>query len=479
VIWVGTDDGNVQVTRDGGTTWSNVVGRARGVPDNTYVTHVEPSKFDGGTAFVTFDDHRRGNNTPYAFRVTNYGRSWTSIVTDEIEGFNFVHVIEHDPVNANLLFLGTEYGMYVSLNGGNSWFRYDHGLGRFPHRALIVHPRDHDLVVGSHGRAAYVLDDIRPLRAVAVDPTIPQQALHLFEIPPAIQHYVAQVGGIRFTGQALFIGENRPYGALLTYFVLEGSDSANVTIEVLDADDTVIRKFEGPAKTGINRTSWNLRHDGYRRPQGGGGPPSRFLPSGPAVLPGSYTVRVKHGDDEATATVVVSADLRFDIPLADMQEKHRLMLAFGTQAEVGTEAVERIQSTTKAVDQVLGQVRSKKDSTSKAVADAGKELKETLEALEERFRGRQDVQGIRRDPNTVQRLFSAAYFSMSSSWEKPTEAQLLALEQGRAVMAEFLEEFNRVFAEDVAAFRDMVQAADLELFPEKEPLSLDWTRQGR
>jgi hypothetical protein len=175
-------------------------------------------------------------------------------------------------------------------------------------------------------------------------------------------------------------------------------------------------------------------------------------------------VRVKHGDDEATATVAVSADPRFDIPLADMQEKHRLMLAFGTQAEVGTEAVERIESTTKA---------------SKALADAGKELKKTLEALEEQFRGRQDVQGIRRDPNTVQSRLSAGYRSMGSSWEKPTEAEFLALEQGRAVLAAFLEEFNRVFAEDVAAFREMVQAAELELLPEKEPLSLDWTRKGR
>ncbi len=477
VFWVGTDDGNVQVTRDGGATWSNVVGRARGVPDNTYVTHVEPSKFDGGTAFVTFDDHRRGNNTPYAFRVTNYGRSWTSLVTDEIEGFNFVHVIEQDPVDANLLFLGTEYGMYVSLNGGNRWFRYDHGLGRFPHRALIVHSRDHDLVVGSHGRAAYVLDDIRPFRALASDPTIPQQALHLFEIPPAIQYYVAQVGGIRFTGQALFIGENRPYGALLTYFVREGSDSAEVTIEVLDADDNVIRKLEGPAKTGINRTSWNLRHDAFRRVRDGG-PPSRFQPSGPAVLPGTYAVRLKHGDAEATATVVVSADPRFDIPPTDREEKYRLLMAAGRRTEVGTEAIERIRSTTKAVEQVLGQVRSKKDSTAKAVADAGKELKKTLEELEERFRGRQDLQGIRRDPNTVQSRVSAAYGSMSSTWEKPTEAQLLALEQGRAALAEFLDEFNRVFAEDVAAFREQVRAADLELFPEQESLSLDWTRKA-
>jgi hypothetical protein len=146
---------------------------------------------------------------------------------------------------------------------------------------------------------------------------------------------------------------------------------------------------------------------------------------------------------------------------------------------VGTEAVERIRSTTKAVDQVLGQVGSKEDSTSKALAEAGKELKKQLEALEVRYRGEQDVQGIRRDPNTVQSKFFSAYGSMSSSWYKATEAEFLALEQGRAALAEFLEELNRVFAEDVAAFREQAQAADLDLFPEKEPLSLDWTQKGR
>ncbi len=175
----------------------------------------------------------------------------------------------------------------------------------------------------------------------------------------------------------------------------------------------------------------------------------------------------------------MSHDPRFDIPLADREEKHRLLMVAGRRSEVGTEAVERIRNTTKAVDQVLAQVRSEQDSTSQALADAGERLKQTMEALEERYSGRRDVQGIRRDPNTVRSRLSAAYSSMPSTWERPTGAELLLLEQGRQALAGFLEEFNRVFAEDVAAFREQVRAAELELFPEKEPLTLDWTREGR
>ncbi len=498
VIWVGTDDGNVQLTRDGGATWANVVDRIRGAPDNTWVPHIEPSKFDGGTVFVVFDDHRRGNNRPYVYETTDYGRSWTSLVTEDIEDFNFVHVIEQDPVDPDLLYLGTEYGMYVSLNGGQDWFRWDHGLGRFPHRALVVHPRDHDLVIGTHGRAAYILDDVRPLRAIAADPSIMEGPLHLFEIPSTTQYRVAQVPGIRFTGDAMFIGENRPYGALLTYHVGGGEDEraaegsgedrpaaqgegddgdAKTIIEVVDAGGEVIRRFEGPAEPGINRREWDLRRDGYRRPQSGE-EASEFLPSGPHVLPGTYTVRVLHAEEEATATVEVLSDPRYDIPPSQRQDKLDLQLHAQQRLEVVTEAIERIRDATESVDKVLDHVKSNDDSVSQALRESGKELKETLAGLDERFTGGTEVQGIRRNPDAAQRMLSSAYFALGSSWDAPTEAQRIYLEQAEARLAEVLEEVNQVFAEDVPAFRQQVGQARLELFPEEEPLMLDWVRSG-
>ena len=226
VLWVGTDDGNVQLTRDGGRTWLNVVERIRGVRPNSWVSHIEASKFEGGTAFVTFDDHRRGDNTPYVFKTMDYGNTWTSLVTADIEPFNFVHVIEQDPVESNPLFLGTEYGMYVSLNGGQKWHLWRHGLPRAPTRALVVHPRDHDLVIATHGRSAYILDDVGPLRALARDPALANRPLHVFDPPAAIRYHLWRRWMGRGSGDAMFIGENRPYGALVTYSIGSHSDRA-------------------------------------------------------------------------------------------------------------------------------------------------------------------------------------------------------------------------------------------------------------
>ncbi len=474
VLWVGTDDGNVQLTRDGGRTWTNVGGRIRGVPPTTWVPHIEPSRFDGGTAFVVFDDHRRGNNTPYVFRTTDHGRSWTSLVTPDIEPFNFVHVIEQDPVARDLLYLGTEYGMYVSLNGGRNWHLWRHGLPRAPVRALVVHPRDHDLVIGTHGRSAYIVDDVRPLRALARDASLLERPVHLFEIPDAIQYNVAQVGGMRFTADAMFKGENRPYGALLTYAVRDGSDSTKATIRVLRGD-SVIRSFEGPAKAGVNRTAWNLRRDGFKRLQDDDEEPE-FLPPGPAALPGTYTIRVVVRGDSGSATVTVAADSRFAISAADRQAKLDALMRIGGRQEVAVEAVERLRAAGRGVDAALTHLKDRDADTAMALREAGDSLKKTVARAEEAFTGPREIQGFTSDPNAVLTTIGRAYGQLSSSWEAPTETHLIFLRQAEARLEEGIREVNAVLSGPVAAFRRQVEAAGLELFPAIEPLTMDWKR---
>lgn len=487
VIWVGTDDGNVQLTRDGGGTWTNVVDRIRGVPRNTWVPHIEASKFEGGTAFVTFDDHRRGNNAPYLFKTTDYGRTWASLVTADIEGFNFVHVIEQDPVNANLLFLGTEHGLYATLDGGRKWHLWRHGFPRAPTLALIVHPRDHDLVIATHGRAAYMLDDVRPLRALAADPAIAQRPLHLFDVPPALRHQEAQVDGIRFVADAMFIGENRPYGALLTYIVGEGrremasdgeSDTAKVTIEVLDESGTVIRRFQGPAKPGINRAAWDLRRDGFRRPRGQQEQtPATFLPPGPPVLAGRYTVRVKQGGQEASGPVEVRDDPRFNVPVAVQREKLEFIMTIGRRQEVAAEAVDRIRDARRAVDRAVEQARAgpggSDSAAAKALQQAGDSLKKRLSETEELFTGPQEVQGIVRAPDAVLPQLGNVYGAASSSREAPTDAERLYLRVAEEDLGRAIEGVNQVFGRDVARFRERVSALNVTFFPATEPLSLE------
>jgi hypothetical protein len=470
VIWVGTDDGNVQLTRDGGKTWTNVGRAIKGVPAGTWVPHIEASRYDSASALAVFDDHRRGNNQPYLFKTTDFGRTWTSLVTPDLQ--YFLHTVVQDPVNPNLLYLGSEFGLYLSLNGGQSWALW-HAVPRVPVQGLIVHPRDGDLVIGTHGRGAWILDDVGPLRALAADPSIAGQPLHLFPIPPAIQYREAPVPGSRFTGDAIFQGKNRPYGALLTYFIKDGSDSGKVTIDVLSGD-TAIRTFKGPAKSGINRTAWSLTRNGFHFPRDPDQPPQDEPPSGPDALPGTYTVRVTWQSSSVTGTVTVAPDPRFTISDADRRANLTAMLRGGQRQEVATEAVTRLRDTRKAIDRVNEQLAAKDDSGSKSLRAAGDSLKKKLTDVEEVFVGPQDTQGFRDASRAALYRIAYAIDAIGSSWEAPTAAELAYLKQGEQALEAALPRYNRVMSEDVAAYRRRLAAAQVDLIPTAETLTPDW-----
>jgi photosystem II stability/assembly factor-like uncharacterized protein len=213
VIWAGTDDGRVQVTRDGGKSWTSVEANVPGVPAHTWVPQIRASTYGGGTAFVVFDDHRRSNWTPYVYRTDDYGKTWKSLATANLWGYALA--IDQDPVDRDLLFLGTEFGLYVSLDGGSHWLPWRHGIPTVSAMDLIVHPRAYDLVVATHGRSIFIVDDITPLRQISAATLA--EPLHVYQGMPARQHRVAWGPGAYEPGAGEFQGENRPYGALITY----------------------------------------------------------------------------------------------------------------------------------------------------------------------------------------------------------------------------------------------------------------------
>jgi len=213
VLWVGTDDGRVQVTRDGGKSWTSVEANVPGVPEHTWVPQIRASTYSGGSAFLVFDDHRRSNWTPYVYRTDDYGKTWKSLAAGNLWGYALS--IEQDPVDRDLLFLGTEFGLYVSFDGGGRWQPWKHGLPTVSVMDMIIHPRDFDLVLGTHGRSLYIVDDITPLRQMTAATLA--EPLHLYQGMPALEHRTSQGPGPYGGGSGEFRGENRPYGALITY----------------------------------------------------------------------------------------------------------------------------------------------------------------------------------------------------------------------------------------------------------------------
>jgi hypothetical protein len=337
------------------------------------VPHIEASKHAAGTAYAVLEDHQRGNWTPYVFRTTDYGSSWQPLANAQLDGY--LHVIEEDPVEPNLLFLGGEFGLFISLDGGRNWKKWTHA--GFPAgnavRALVVHPRDHDLAIGTHGRGAYIIDDIRPLRALARDARIRDQNLHLFEVPPAIQHARGISGPFYFPGDTRYQGPNRPYGALLSYWVSAPAaarvDTAKTAlparaaagesfmpapasggegparIEILEGD-SVIRTLRGPAKAGVNRISWALERKGIPQP---GAAPDSAEPGGPEVLPGTYGVRVRLGDDVVQGTIEVRPDPRGERALVAMRQNQEVLLQGQRTLARLRQAVDRLERTDTAL----------------------------------------------------------------------------------------------------------------------------------
>ena len=472
VMWVGTDDGNVQLTRDGGRSWTNVGRNIRGVPAATWVPHVEASKRDAATAYVVFDNHRRGDWTTYVYRTTDFGRTWTSLATPQLDGF--AHTIEDDPVEPNLLFLGTEFGMFVTFDGGRSWKKWRAGgFPTVPVHEFAIHRRDHALVIGTHGRAAWVLDDLRPLRQMARDAGLAQRPLAVFDPPPAHQ-YTNQISGpYYFPGHDRFHGENRPYGALITYWVggarTPASDTARATIEILNASGAVIRELRGPATPGMQRVSWDLRERGFRMilpPD----IPAEFVPGGPEALPGRYGVRVRLGRDTARTHVEVLADPRREVQVAVRGQKREALLRAGRTIERTTDAVLRLRALSRRLDFAQETLRDTAalrvtgaalDSASRASLNERIDSTKTrLNRLMEQLRLPDNTVGIVEDESAAGQL-GEIYYALNSSTDEPTAGQLDELRRREEILERVLREVGAFITGEGDAVRAALTRAGL------------------
>ncbi|MCH8961322.1 MAG: hypothetical protein IH820_08375, partial [Bacteroidetes bacterium] len=269
VIWVGTDDGNVQITRDGGHAWTNVRARIPGVPDGIWVSRIEASHFDQGTAYVSFDGHRSDRFEPWIFKTTDFGQTWMSLASDLPAG-QVVRVVREDLRNPNLLFAGTEFAVFASFDGGHRWTRLMNNLPTVSVYDLVIHPRDGDLIAGTHGRSLWILDDITPLQQLTDD--MRASHAHLFEQRPATLWQNTSRGGQR--GHFWFAGENPPTleptsslpragfrnTAFVTYY-LGRQPSGTVRLEIADAARSLAHVAELDTAPGIHRYRWNLLFD--------------------------------------------------------------------------------------------------------------------------------------------------------------------------------------------------------------------------
>ena len=319
LIWVGTDDGNLQLTRDGGKHWENLVGNIHGLPKNSWVNWVQASAYDPGTAYAAFDRHTFGDMRPYVYVTSDYGHTWRALVsaqdTKGVRGYAFV--IREDVADNQLLFLGTEFGLWISVDGGVQWAQFKGG--HFPAvavRDLVIQPRDNDLVLATHGRGIWIIDDITPLRHLT--PQLLAEDAAFVSARPVQQRIEANGGWAN--GAAAFVGENPKDGAVINYYQRTRQLYGKLKIEVLDPSGKLIDELPASSRRGLNRAIWTMHRKAPHVPPGA---QVAFAGTqGPRVPPGTYTVRMLKGDKTYETKLTVGLDSRVTWSVGDRQAQY-------------------------------------------------------------------------------------------------------------------------------------------------------------
>lgn len=488
VIWVGTDDGMLQVTRDGGATWTNTSDRLPGVKAGSWIPFIELSDKNEGEAFVIVNDYRRNDWRPMAFHTTNYGRNWKQIV-DETQANGHALSIVQDPIEEHLLFLGTDYGLYISFDKGQNWQQWTQGFPAVSTRDLQIHPREHDLIIGTFGRAAWIMDDIRPLREIArTQGAVLEKPLAMFEAPDAYLAARKSFTGVRFTADGMFVGDNRRTGAMLSLWNNPGSmDEAEeeeeskkskgkkpkeAQIVVFDSQGDTVRNWSTKLDTGLNRIYWGLDQNGVAFPSRGERR-SDDPPGGAPVMPGDYKVVVQLGDHKDSTMVTVLTDPRVDMNVQNMEARAALYAEYESILESATAGFEAIKDGRSTIDRVNESLATLPDSTREKIMEMGKTLVKKLDELEKLYMMPEDTKGIQGDDTNLTSTLRRVRGYFRGNTGGVTQAMERTVAHARNHTEEVLEKVNSFFATDFKDYREMVEGMEYSLFQDFKPIGME------
>ncbi len=518
VIWVSTDDGNVQVTQDGGKTWNNVAGNMIGTEAGSWIPYIELGK-TAGEAFVVVSDYRRNDWKPYVYYTNNFGATFSRIV-DEKKVSGHAFSIVQDPEVSDLLWLGTDHGLWFSFDFGKNWQRWDEGFPAVSTTDLKIHPREHDLVIGTFGRAAWILDDIRPFREIAR--TKGEVLKKDFAVFPAGDAYLASwasYDGTRFVGDAIYSGKNKGTAAVINCWVKpemkekeinaenkddrkkkkeklsaakshtekSGSEEKNeddkkegsgkkdekAKIWVIDSAGDTIRTFTSKIDTGLVKIYWNKTHDGVRYPSRRPVKPDDDIPSGYAVLPGTYKLVVKYKDQKDSTNVTVHADPRLDISFDQMKAKQTAYKDFYKTVNAANDGFKRLSKIKKNIKLVNSALEHAPDSLKKEISKLGKALQDSIKHLENKYMMPSGLKGIQRNPDLLSGQLRQTSSYIRASNGAPNQSARIMIDKTKNMVSDILEEINALVENDFSEYKKKVEAVDYSLFEKYEPIQLE------
>jgi photosystem II stability/assembly factor-like uncharacterized protein/phage tail protein X len=402
IIWVGTDDGNVQVSKNGGKSWTNTASNISGLPANTWVYHIEASVHGKGTAYAVFDGHTKGDMKPYAYKTTDYGQSWTNIISDDVE--IFARNIQEDYENENLLYLGTEFGLYITLNGGKTWSKFENNMPAVAVHFIDLQKQTNDLVMGTHGRGIIIIDDISPLRAINSEALA--KKVHFFDRGPFV---MKDQGGFAsgFGVETQFVGGNPPRSAQIKYLLPKRHTFGKMSMEIQDMKGNKIVSISPGKSKGINIVNWNFT---IKNPKVAKGKTFSFGGfTSPRVQAGQYKAVLTKGKETFEHVFEVVNDKNTGLTEAEISLKHN--------------------TTMKMYDmtQDLAYIVYELDALMEAVKDKNKKLASSLQSLKETLVITTGDNYVSSAEPQLREKMADLYSKIAGSYDKPSASELESL----------------------------------------------------
>ena len=455
-----------------------------GLPKAAWIPQIEVSSYNAGEAFVVVNNYRQNDWSAYLYHTTDYGNRWNRIV-DNTDVKSFVTSVSQDIQEPNLLFLGTDAGLYISFDKGGKWTHWTNGLPPVQIRDMKIQKTFDDLVFGTFGRAFWVLDDIGPLRAY----TRSKYTSKPFDIVSATNGYLTtnrSYQGIRFIGQAEFVGENKGTDVMMSVWIKPPKDKNlerknlnkettqkekskekdKVNFSVLDQKGDTIRRFsEEIDKKGLVRMSWDLSTDGVKMPTRDEAKDDEDLPQGFNALPGKYRIRAKYGDHSDEVAVEVKLDPRVnEITTLDMENLKTAYDDFNESIKRAAQGFEKLKKAKKTIGLIEKLAETLEDSTKMEIVDLSKKQKDGVDELMDLFMDKPDLKGIQRNPKTLNRKISMARRYLRSSYGKPTPNAQISIDKANVKVDEVLEKVDSYLDGDWKKYRNRIEALDFELF---------------
>ena len=487
LIWASTDDGNIQLTRDGGKTWINVSNNIKGLSKGIWIPQLRASRHNPAEAFAVMNDYRRGDDKPYIFRTTDFGKTWTRLV-DEKKVNGYALCMIQDPVEPNLFFVGTENGLWVSFDNGKNFQQFKNGYPSVSTFDLAIQEREADLCIATFGRSLWVLDDIRPLRKLASTNGTPEKTLTVFNTPEGVMATFKNTPGYQWSTWGIWDAENRKSGLPVSFYIKsfppkEKKDSVGtdknekkeqtkkevidtVTVKIYNEVDSLIRTLKWKVDTGFNRMTWNMEERGQR--QIGSAKPKENAPEpgGPRVLPGKYKLMLSLGKEKDSAIATIIDDPRLEDRTTIRKAQQLMQKRLFRSVDSLNTAMDKLTDIEDAIVKVNALIKDEKGNDIDSINKQTKNIEKEIKNIREFIKGKeQEKQGYGQvEQVTVLNVYYEAQQYIRNKNTVPGEQEEKLVTDAESYIQQAIDKINKLLAEDWTKYREFVEGKNLKIF---------------